>query len=497
MKRYAINVPALKTNFIITLPDLSLSKNRKLGALGNLIEWLFYITVPLMFVVLPFYKFNSVSWEQSVMSFIVLFLGFLLFLYVGKIVLFGKTELKDPLFFMSVILYTLFSTTASVFALPANVANTFGSKDLKIVSGLAVFLFLLLFYFVRNYIINSNRLKILLRFLFLGFSMYLLALIFVTNKVSLSAELPALVIYSAFFFILILNSGRLKLFRTLLLIGLLSFVFVQLYTFKNFSIALGDILIPLFLSTLTLDFVIYKTNPNVIKSYIKELKASFKQIKVKKQVTNLRLFLRNLFVGLIFASPALILLLILGMLASSTYQVSRITSDFNSIINSFNYLFSESSKNFLTVFMGTGFKGAIGDTSLLSNIIRIQGLIGFITYIVFGSFAVINLTKALKANLYNNKVLYAIAFVIISVPIFSLFVYPTIFVSILWWVCFASLSFIMAPNSVKETLDKRIFPLTIFGRFNNIYGLLLKLILIVTFAILLFLITSSFLKVIG
>lgn len=496
MKRYVINIASFNKGLTLVLPDLSFAKNRKIQVLGNLFEWLFYVSLPLIIFLLMLNKAFSNGAELSVLNFLIITISFLLFLFISKAILFGKKELFDPPFFFSVLIFALLTTLSSVLVSPASPYNTFGRGEVRLITGLSTLLLVIMFYLYRVYLSSNTSFKNIFKSLFVGFYAYLTLVALFGSSSFLLIELPTVIILSTFFIIYLFNSGRLKLFKVLTILILLAVFFSRLVINSTAWLAIGDTIFALFVSTLILDVILFLTNKQKIGNLISVNVKAFDTAIKEKKLVGARVLLRNLFINLMLLSPLFFLIILAVIEISGNYSMARVLSDLNDIPQAIKSLVDSSKTYFFSILAGTGFKDYQFGWPLFGNIIRMQGIIGTLAYIGLSLFAIRKFYQALVLNKFNNKVLISLGFLIIVVPVLSLVIYPTLFLVALWWLAFALLSYITNPDAIKSVEDKKVVMFRFKFNKGSILSVVLKLVLVLLVAISLWSLASLFLNVV-
>src|SRR5690606_20596092 len=120
--------------------------------------------------------FSEINFESNVLNFVAYSILILTVLYLGMVVLGGKKWLIDPVNFLSVLVFGLFTTMAAVLASPSNISNTFGVSVLRGVSGLFVMLAIGIFYLTNVFVRDLQAIKKAIFTLTAGFITMLIVL---------------------------------------------------------------------------------------------------------------------------------------------------------------------------------------------------------------------------------------------------------------------------------------------------------------------------------
>jgi hypothetical protein len=378
-------------------------------------------------------------------------------LFLVQLLLRGKKILLDPPGFLAVLVFALATTTTSVLVTPANISNTFGGENFKALSGLVIMSALGLFYFTQLYVFNKTRFLALLNTIIVSLILFL-------GYLLLGGD------YSA--------ASILLLVATLPLLGGITFYYKK-YSFIYFLIAIVDIVLifdrglsennpllkpialPLSLtlfvaSLLVILFVIFSKFEILKKETIElaELKTKYKDLKTWKSVG------RKLLYFVVLLSP----ILVFGYLIYLVQNDYSLKSLFENAIDDLEYAWERiriDNGNFFeklrTLIVGLGIAKANTSNSLLSNILLSQGILGLVSYIFIWTFAISKASKLLSNMIEKNdwyKVIASFVIVLIFVPLFSIFAYPSIFLVALWWILF---SLLIAFSNFIDLKKERVY----------------------------------------
>lgn len=456
MKKYLINIPSLKLRFNIYLP--SKDKNR-LIYFWNILNWFTVIAYSLLFFIMMFYKNSLQNSELNILSYLIFSVFIMLFIFIIRILIGGRKVLTDPPFFMSILVFALTTTAASVLVVPASPLNTFGSGSFRLIAGWTVLLFVGFFYLLRNFLNSDNRVSLLIKSIFSGYLVYLILICLTSLTSELSSILTEVTLLSSFFILYSLNTPKRKLIKVLLILILSGLAFFKFYNSQLFSLALGDIFFIMFITSLISSIIlifVYK------KKYFETffvLIENFKLLIKTRKFTDLRLFLRNFFVSILLVSPILFLGGLIYMDYAGYYSFDSLTYILQSYSSSISFLESLAKTSIPSLFTGGGFQFGFSSTyPLLANIIRVQGLLGLFAYVVLGSFGIYQYIKVLINKKFNNKLLVAVGFLTIAIPVLAIFSYPTLFLVIFWWLSITILSYFNATDLSYYELsnDKKV-----------------------------------------
>ncbi len=475
MKKYKIQFNGFKKPFEINLPILSL-KPRKTNLILNIIDYLFLSLVPLFLVLLPLVTLlnNGVSLELNLLNYLILSTSIFLIIFITRLVLLGFKVLMDPPTFVNLLFFALLTTTASVVVTSPSPLNTFGSGNFRALAGLTIMVLLTSFYILNSYLNSAYRLRKFIKSLILGFFIYLIGVIINPSFVSVGFTLMFITIFSIFYIFWSLNSNKLKLLKLSLYVVLVSIALIRLSTLSTFITEIYVILFTLlFVSVITVILLIIFRR-DLLKISLLKFKNTLNLFKDKKY----RTLFRNLFIQLLIVSPIIILLLLilLTIQKQGTFLVFNIIVE--RLVNTFKGFFEVANGNFLNILSGFGFSGFRASYPLISNIFYIQGILGLIAYISLGVYLLFKSISLVKNNIKDYRLALGIFISLLFVTIYSLISYVGLLTIVFSWMLILILSYLLRTKDLLEVKNV-VKPLVVRGKLNNIYGVILKLIVLV------------------
>lgn len=488
MKRYKIQLNGFKKPIEFNLPVISL-KLRKTNLILNIVNYLYLTFIPLFLFCLPLITLlkNGVALELNLLNYLIISTSFLLILFLTRLVLLGLKVLMDPPFFINLLFFALLTTTSSVIVSSPDALNTFGSGNFRALSGLVIMSLLTIFYIFSSYFKDYFRLRKFIKFITLGFISYLVVIILDPTLVSLTTTISFITLFVIFYLFYSLNSDKNKLIKLSVVSVLVGLALLRLSTFKTFFNEIYVVLfVLLFVSVISLILTFILKRDLVILSLLK-----FKNFLELFRAKKYRTLFRNTLIQLLILSPLIILILLL-ILTSQNYGTFLI---FNIVVErlvlTLQGFFELAQGNFLTILSGFGFIGYRSSLPLISNILYMQGLLGLLAYISLGAYLVFKSISLLRKSIKDYRLVLGILVSVLFMVFYSLLSYTGLLPIIFIWLLIMILSFLNRSKSSDELLEN-VKPLTIRGRLNNRYGVLLRLVILIVLITLIVLGAISF-----
>lgn len=517
MKKIIFQTSDLGTNFTINIPGVG--KNDLLQKILEVVTYLRIKVFSIFIVLTPisiffFTAIANFGFESSLFLTSIIFCIILVLLYTIELILAGSKKLIDPPGMLNMLLFALLITTSAVLIPLKSAENTFGNVSeiaVKGLSGISVILFLIIFYFT---ILNTKSFKsIVNKFNLINISGILFTLFFglILGYDYGIGFIPTFTQYSLLVFANIL----------FIVISFFSVLFVKAFTtkFLAFISLISNTLLIItlqpsaafffiitFASGLTLsiiNIIQFIRNRQEVNNNLKIIKLKLSQItkSIKKnseidfvQFLSLKKYALKL---LVLYSGVILLSLSLILVFTNLEVKIFFENGIRTIADTFNDLFRNSS----TIFTGSGASSFNGNESLISGVIKSNGLLGFFAYLlVFFSIIFNTLTTVANRQIFKNesyKLSFFVNFLLLFGLIVFVFIYPGMIFLILWWVFFAfsfSLKFFEIQEKLPNDYEYEISEFKLRGKALTKYSKPVKLILILSFvifgAVLIFIILS-------
>jgi hypothetical protein len=439
----------------------------KLLVVGSLMGVFFYLA---LFNVVG--KFSPADQDTGLLQFLIISIPVLTAVYIAVLILNGRSKLIDPPFFIPVLIFALCTTTASVLTVPASIANSVGFIGYRSQSGLVVMLIVASFYLINVYIndlkLFRRSVKIILSGLLLaGFAM----LISFANLAALQTNfwpLAVLILTGSIISLTYMRKFRLTFFSIVVIFFMIALSSTPLD--KTTYATLSQIIFSHIVSSVGILLTLHISNKSLLKSKLLNIFNFLRGIIRDRRIDDYKKF-RDVFLISSIASTLLLVVLLIIVSAFGVVSISTLFSPLISLSDSFQQLIA--SKDFSKVVFGLGVDSYIQSGSFLVNILKTQGLLGFAGYLFIWIYGIRQSSLYLKYSLAHNNIYKLVAFlayVMMFIPVLSVFIYPGLQLHLLWWTSFALLAvFSRLSKSKLESSVITISDLKIRSfRFRNI-----------------------------
>ncbi|MFS8130455.1 MAG: hypothetical protein ACMG57_00600 [Candidatus Dojkabacteria bacterium] len=483
MKKYLIQISGLG-NLEFTLPVLT---GRKSEILSKILFSLGIVSFFLLIAVLPYSNlFSGKSFEQSSFETLILFMCTTLAFLGSFLLLQGKKVLVDPKYFLSVLLFALLTTAASVLKSPAHISNTFGIELVRSLSGVTIMSIVGFYFFFNlvakdfktlNKLVNTFKFSLVVLIIILMFHTNVTDVNFVNNNL-------AIVLFAYFFLTLSLVFTRTKLvLKSILLAVSAIFVFLTPQAIPS-SIISTQVITAGAVSLIILGVLYLSLKKQYVRSKLSQLSSVREGFKEKKySLSEVSYFL--------LLSVSVIAILV-GVLVHFKFNFSFdvLLNPLNSLINDVKATFA-GTLNFQALAIGSGsfdtVKRISNLDSFLSSVVNVfvtQGLIGLTAYVFILVTSLMALFKSIKKSLSsrsNRGFVFLMSFTIVFVAIYSFFSYGGELLTILFWFAFATLGVYLNLKSLKDEYmqkDWNVQPIFIKGKLGVYLRILLSVLII-------------------
>lgn len=430
------------------------STGSKLGNVARTLNIAALVLLMFTFLFLPLSIFlGNVTYENSVFGFFLTLIIIIAGLTCSYFVLVGRKGLVDPEHFLSVLFFALVVITSSVFQSPAHISNTFGTANVRALAGILIMAFIGLFYFTNVLIKSKQLFNSAVKAILIG--LFVTVVFAVVNSLTLTKTLPFdnlpimfVALMGIVYSIIAFKKYRLPLLLVLV-VSLILLFGVNSGTPLN-SINIIRILLPAFITTIIVGILIYR---NVSREYFKKFQLVF-SLKGQKIVKSFDI-LNVLMVGL----PLLFLIVLLVLLFTNNISIAGLLDPINNSLTVLNNYFRTTTFNLGKLLIGNGAYDVNTVTSnlnaavsLLRNVIMTEGVLGLFGYLFLWMIGISAAVKGFTQSIKDKEMLLTLplVFVLIFVPIYSLFAYSGVLLVILWWASFALIVRYSAKFSDKE-----------------------------------------------
>ncbi len=465
MKKLKFVIPPSRS-FQVYSPDFSFRNNTKSQILLKLITTLnlFLLFLFLLTIFLGRFIYSDLSSETSTYIYAVMLLGSMLLLYLTTIILGGSKKFIDPPQFIGVLVFALLATSAAVFTNDANVtkginlANTFGILNFRGAGGLTIMLEVILFYIISVYITNITLFKRSLRFLTFSSLAFVTVLALTTSAnldlitINLGEVALALVLLFTLGVLIFKRSYRLLNFSLLLILSVVLLLLIN--TNSQFYNNLLIVLLSIFFASLGVFILFFITKAEWTNEKINDLRASFNRLTSQKKLSDFFIEMMN---TLVLLTPLLVFLVIALLLVNKNVSFDLINSKILEIRDAANAVFVLS--DIKRTILGLGGASYSTAKSFITNIILVQGLFGLLAYLVIWCYGIVQtflLLKRFKTVDTTFKLGVLLLFVLIFIPVYSIFSLTTVSMLFLWWIAFGLVGVLIniQKNKVKELYTK-------------------------------------------
>lgn len=434
----------------------------KLSKKRPLIDNLFKLNVSvsqiiflIFLAVLPFSVlfFSNETYETAVFyvfsTLIIVQIG----LFISSIFLGGKKMLIDPKGFAVVLVFALLTTTSAISTDPPTVANTFGIDAIRGMAGVLIMMMVALFYLINVNVTDFRFLKkSILSFvagsILLSYYFLLSGKINFSNSIFLMTAL--VIVFGTSFY-----SKRFRYIPVLVSVFLLLFLYLNdIFSIKQQGFAISPILLVFatVISSSTLFFTLLIKNRNFFNKKLWSIAET-------SNLTMERAFLKftDLIVLLI---PAILLLLFIYLEVEKVQFedfISNAVDDFEGAWNAISLDTVDSTVRIRNIVFGIGGDYSFAGRSLLASILTVQGIVGLFAYLLLWVYSIflslkVTLLSFRKTNYY--KLILPFSFIIIFVPVLSIFTYSGIILIILFWL---SLGILTASYSILKRSNRLFY----------------------------------------
>jgi len=443
MKKIQLRIPALGAKiYTIIVPDLSEKTNTKAQIILKLLSILNLIILFTYFFILPFFPNLPVSETiifQAFINFTLILLSFYIF-----VIFISRQIFIDPSNFIFVLIFALLTTFSSVFTTSYGVINTFGKFNFRGIAGLTVMLLVAFFYLINVYIKDEIIFRRIIRIFLLGaiLSFIILVLNSFTQPSNYLKENLLFILVFIPLFIINISYSKNKSILFVLLIIIITVIILNINIITNDFRLMFFLITTMLISFLPIYLLFVINKKDFIKVKLQNI--------IKKD--NQRNIIQDLLFTLFILLPFILIVINIILLGITLYQKNTSISQAFSIIleryiNSIKSLTNNNAFNFSMinqVIFGQGGDKYSSNYSLIANIIGTQGILSLFAYILIWVYAISRSLKLFFKTINQKdkdyKLIFGLNLIILFVPIISLFVYPGLFLIILWWFCFALIS---------------------------------------------------------
>ncbi len=472
MKKYSLRFQFTDRVFKFTVPGIGNNlnfKQRLLEIATSLRSSIFLLFLSLIPVSMYFYdQVSRVGLESSLLIYLTLGLLVVSSFYIIEVFIVSRERVIDPKGSFAILIFGLLVTASSAFLVFTDYEsseNTFGDVSeiaIKGLAGLTIIILMGIYYYISLHRFQYGKGKKLLTSFGIGLIIFgLIGLVDERLSLDLLVYLVGIPILFAAFAV---TTGK---FLKLLLGAGIGLSIYNIVRFPWFEDAYTIFLTSLVITSLIISYFVFSFGfdhlSNYLSNYRKDLISIFESIR-KFKFINSEVFqkvLKILILPSLIILPITILLLALFLIGNGIR-----TEVFNGVLISYETAFSRINDDLITLITGTGAGLTTVNFPLGASIIIANGILGVIGYLVLYIFAFIESIKLLikeSKTLLQFFVKVCLTTVIIFVPIFSLFAYPSLFVILSWWVVLSLIlenkyknKFIYTPE-IESSIKQRRF----------------------------------------
>jgi len=452
MKKYLIRISGL-TDIEFNIP---LFHGRKSEILSKVLLSFGVLSLFVFIILLPSLSlFFAGNFENTTFGALILFVVSIVAFLGAFFVLQGKKVIVDPQYFLVVLFFALLTTAASVLRSPAHITNTFGNSNARSLSGITIMCLVGFFYFFSFVVKDSKMLKRFTSAFNYSLVIFLVLVLFHTNISDVNfvnSNLP-IVLFAYFYLIISLFLSKSnKILKAILIAVSAIFVFLSPQTIPDSLISTQSITIGI-LAIIILSVIYAGIRKDYLSEKVKELKSIKTGFKEKKySLSEVSYFL------LILVS---IIAVIVGVLVHFRFNFTAniILAPLDTFVVTLRNLFT-GNLNLSKILIGGSAYDAVTkssnlntSSSILTNVLITQGLVGLIAYLVLFGTGILVLIKSIRKSLQqkSHRVLVALSgFSLLFVTLYSVITYPGELFTIVWWFSFVSLTVFLAIKSLTK-----------------------------------------------
>ncbi len=168
-------------------------------------------------------------------------------------------------------------------------------------------------------------------------------------------------------------------------------------------------------------------------------------------------------------------------------QKTNLLADLGSSLNYYveNFKALTSINNIKVIIFGAGSDYYSVTSPLLANILLMQGLVGFVSYILIWGFGIFKARNVLLKTIRNKesiKTIGSLMFIMFFVPIYNVFSTTGLNLIVLWWVAFSLICAYEFKGEVN-LFDSKVNPIYVIGKRYPRAGIFLKFLLVIALGI--------------
>lgn len=460
MKKVRLLTPLGEKEIVFNTPKLSLKSGKNTETFLKILRFLGLGMMIEFFMLLPFAQyFTSASDTTETSAFkYFLIIVFIAGIFFATAIL--NNQFVDPEGFIYVLVFNLLVTLSSVIATSSKVSNTFGTADFRGLAGITSMVTIGIYYFISYYLNSKELFRKAMNILLSGLILFDALLIIKSNETKglINQNLVLLFIAMILVFAKLLKITKYKMiafigFALLFVLTIASIDFSADFYKQSFIIVFAGLLaiIPIYL-------LFFINKRKVIKERISWVALEVRKIADTKKLPD---YLDNDS----FTKEVLLFVLLIAPILMIAFLIFAYSKD-STVLN----FWFEQLKNYQTVIatLGGNVKYLIfglsnesfqSGASFIQNILAIYGLLSLAAFIIIWGYAIIRgrtvLVKSFKSQ--DFKYVAALLYIVILVPILSVFIYPGITVLIFWWAAFSLLLvYDKAPEKYDDSKSYRL-----------------------------------------
>lgn len=380
---------------------------------------------------------SSITFESKWLGYLLIAELILLGLWLTASLLVGKQLLIDPPLFVSVLIFALLTTVSYLLSpgdplKPTDARNTFGVPDVKFLSALAIIAFIGSYYLTTAWLYTADRVRLVWKTAIFGIIAFVLLGTSWINWAPTKLLSNQIWQYNQLVLLSIPLLANISLFRRnrtqLTAISLLTLLVAGVVGYQVADIFWTKLTVALVLIAQIV--WVWRTTAVSIGELLSNFRLNLQKLVSRKLEFADFVYKNNTLLLILFA-----LIWLIALVVWTLVNKFDIATELSNLVRGYTIIFTQAT-GVQAVIVGSGISSTIAGSSLM-NILRAQGLVGLVAYIVLGISSLMFVLKRARQELTSKKTgqalsLSTIAF-LVAVPLLSLLQNLTLYAVWWWW----------------------------------------------------------------